>query len=87
MMSEMLRVRVQLYDIAGEVKRSVVVLAGFQSVFARQRAQVGGLVGGTAVGADRAIIEVLHGAEKSLERASGSLQVAARACESCADRL
>jgi hypothetical protein len=42
MMSEVLRVRVQLYDIAGEVKRSVVVLAGFQSVFARQRGWDGG---------------------------------------------
>jgi prolipoprotein diacylglyceryltransferase len=86
-MSDVLRVRVQLYDVASEVGRSVVVLAGFRAVFARQRAVVGGLVGGTAVGADRVIVEVLRGAEKSLERAGGSLQVAGRACTSCADRL
>jgi hypothetical protein len=86
-MPESLRVRIQFLEVSQDAKRDAGVLAAFAATLSRQRAQVGGLIGGTATGADREIIQILDAAGRSLERATQTLQQAAQACAACADRL
>jgi hypothetical protein len=86
-MSDIQRLKAQLYQLMTAAQQGAGSLAGFRQKFGQTGAQVQALIAGSATGADRDISELLDAAGRSLEQAVESLQIAAQGCRSYADQI
>jgi hypothetical protein len=86
-MSDIQRLKAELYQLMTEAQQGAGSLGGFRQRFGQTSAQVQALIAGSATGADRDIAELLDTAGRSLEQAAESLQMAAQGCRSYADQI
>ncbi len=86
-MSDIQRLRTQLYQLMTEAQQGAGSLSGFRQKFGQTGGQVQALIAGSATGADRDISELLEAAGRSLEQAVEALHIAAAGCRSYADQI
>ena len=86
-MSDIQRLKGQLYQLMTEAQQGAGSLGGFRQKFGQTSAQVQALIAGSATGADRDISQLLDAAGRSLEQAVESSQIAAQGCRSYADQI
>jgi hypothetical protein len=86
-MSDIQRLKAQLYQLMTESQQGAGSLGGFRQRFSQASQQVQSLIAGSATGADRDIAELLEAAGKSIDQAIQSLQIAAAGCRSYADQI
>lgn len=86
-MSDIQRLKEQLYQLTSEAQQAAGGLGGFQQKFSQHAAQVQALIAGSATGADRDIAQLLDAAGRSLGQAIESLQVAAHGCRAYSDQI
>lgn len=86
-MSDIQRLKAQLYQLMIEAQQGAGSLSGFRQKFGQTGAQVQVLIAGSTTGADRDIAELLDAAGRSLEQAVESLRTAAQGCRSYADQI
>ena len=86
-MSDIQRLKGQLYQLMTEAQQGAGSLGGFRQKFGQTSQQVQALIAGSATGADRDISQLLDTAGRSLEQAVDSLQIAAHGCRSYADQI
>lgn len=86
-MSDIQRLRAQLYQLVTESQQGAGSLGGFKQKFSQQSAQVQALIAGSATGADGDIAAVLDAAARSIGQATEALQIAAAQCRSYADQI
>ena len=85
-MSDLQQVKEQLHQIAVDSKKTAAGLASFREKFAKDGQKIRGLIEGTASGADKDIIQILHAAGEALQHAIDALQIAADGCRSYAEQ-
>ena len=86
-MSDIQRLKGQLYQLMTEAQQGAGSLGGFRQRFGQTSQQVQSLIAGSATGADRDIAQVLDAAGKSIEQAVEALQIAAAGCRNYADQI
>lgn len=86
-MSDIQRLKAQLYQLMTESQQGAGSLAGFRQKFGQHSAQVQSLIAGSATGADRDICELLDAAGRSIEQAVEALQIAGQGCRTYADQI
>jgi hypothetical protein len=85
--SDIQRLKAQLYQLMTEAQQGAGSLGGFRQKFGQTSAQVQSLIAGSATNADKDIAELLDAAGRSLEQAIESLQIAGAGCRSYADQI
>jgi hypothetical protein len=86
-MSDIQRLKAQLYQLMTEAQQGAGSLGGFRQKFGQTSQQVQALIAGSATGADRDIATVLDAACKSIDNAVEALQIAGAGCRSYADQI
>ncbi|MEV4264143.1 hypothetical protein [Kribbella sp. NPDC049584] len=86
-MSDVLRLKEQLHQVAMEAKQAAGGLAGFKLRFTQHSQLVESLIAGTATGIDRDITEILEAASKAVEQAAEALEIASAGCKNYADQI
>jgi hypothetical protein len=86
-MSDVQRLKEQLFQVSMEAKQAAGGLAGFKLRFAQSSTTVQSLIAGTATGVDRDISEILDAAGKAVEQAAEALEIASAGCKSYADQI
>ncbi len=86
-MSDIQRLKAQLYQLMTEAQQGAGSLDGFRQKFRQTSAQVQALIAGSATNADKDIAKLLDAAGRSLEQAVEPLQIAAQGCRSYADQI
>jgi hypothetical protein len=86
-MSDVQRLKEQLFQVSNEAKHAAGGLAQFKLRFTQHSAQVQALIAGTATGVDRDITEILDAAGKAVEQASQSLEIASAGCKTYGDQI
>lgn len=86
-MSDVQRLKQQLYQLMTEAQQGAGSLGGFRQRFGQTSQHVHGLIAGSATGADREIVQVLEAAGRSIDQAVEALQIAAAGCRNYADQI
>ncbi|GAA0624243.1 hypothetical protein HPO96_33985 [Kribbella sandramycini] len=86
-MSDVQRLKEQLFQVSMEAKQAAGGLAGFKLRFTQHSQLVESLIAGTATGIDRDISEILEAAGKAVEQAAEALEIASAGCKSYADQI
>ncbi len=86
-MSDVMRLKQQLHQLAGDSRQVAGGLAGYKSKLAQQGAVVRSLIAGTATGTDKDITEIVAVATRAVDEAVQALQVVSARCTTYADQV